>query len=67
MHPEKIAGTEYVTTSREFPVMIKGSKEDIVETISRELLNTKEKRLRIVQAQSKAKLKLLELIKIQTL
>ncbi|MBU0489982.1 MAG: hypothetical protein KKA07_06625 [Bacteroidetes bacterium] len=33
MHPEKVAGLEQITTSREFPIGIKGSKEDILRTI----------------------------------
>jgi len=33
MHPEKICGTEVITTSREFPITIKGTKEDIIRTI----------------------------------
>ena len=64
MHPEKIAGIEVVTTSREFPIMIKGTKEDILQTIGSGLNNAKDKRLRIVKAQAAAKLKLLELIKL---
>ena len=63
MHPEKVAGVEYVTTSREFPIMVKGTKEDIIETISVGLNDNKDKRVRIVKAQATAKLKLLELIK----
>lgn len=34
LHPEKICGKEVVTTSREFPVTIKGTKEDIVQNIN---------------------------------
>ena len=34
MHPEKVAGTEIVTTSIQFPLSIKGTKEQIIETIS---------------------------------
>ena len=33
MHPEKVCGKEYTTSSREFPVMIKGTKEEIIRTI----------------------------------
>lgn len=33
MHPEKICGKEAVTTSREFPITIKGTQDDIVQTI----------------------------------
>ncbi|MBN1416504.1 MAG: hypothetical protein JW973_15475 [Bacteroidales bacterium] len=33
MHPEKVCGKEIVTTSIEFPITIKGSREDIMNTI----------------------------------
>jgi len=33
MHPEKVAGKEYATTSVHFPIMLKGTQENIVETI----------------------------------
>jgi hypothetical protein len=64
MHPEKVAGVEYVTTSREFPIMVKGTKEDIIETTSRVLGVGKDNRVRVAKTQAIAKLKLLELIKI---
>lgn len=63
IHPEKIAGVEYVTTSREFPIMVKGTRDEIIETISLGLNDNKDKRVRIAKAQATAKLKLLELIK----
>ena len=64
MHPEKVAGIEVVTTSREFPITVKGTKEDILQTIGSGLNNYKDKRIRIARAQAVAKLKLLEIIKI---
>ena len=33
MHPEKVCGKEFITTSIEFPITIKGSREDIMNTI----------------------------------
>jgi hypothetical protein len=36
MYPEKVCGKEVVTTSIEFPITIKGSKEDITNTIHTE-------------------------------
>jgi hypothetical protein len=33
MHPEKVAGKEIITSSREFPISIVGTKEDILKTI----------------------------------
>jgi hypothetical protein len=59
MHPEKVAGIEVVTTSREFPIMIKGSKDEIIEAISRGLSDKQDKRIRIVKVQAESKLKLL--------
>ncbi len=37
MQPEKVCGKEVITTSREFPITIKGSKEDIINTITSQL------------------------------
>ena len=65
IHPGKVAGIEYVTTSREFPITVKGTKEDIMETISGGLNDNKDKRVRIVKAQATAKLKQLELTKLE--
>lgn len=33
LHPEKICGKEIISSSRDFPVTIKGSKDDVVNTI----------------------------------
>jgi len=33
LYPEKVCGVEQITTSREFPIQIKGTREDIVKTI----------------------------------
>ena len=33
MHPEKVCGKEVITTSREFPIQVRGTKEDIIHTI----------------------------------
>ena len=33
MHPEKVAGKEIITSSREFPISIVGTKEDIIKTV----------------------------------
>lgn len=62
IHPEKIAGKEVITTSREFPVSIKGYKSDILATIGKTL--KQENRLRVAKAKFEAKLKLLQLMKI---
>lgn len=64
IHPEKVAGIELVTTSINFPITIKGTKEDIERTISKGLENNKDKRIRIAQAKAAAKLKLLQLVEL---
>jgi SNF2 family DNA or RNA helicase len=37
MHPQKVCGEEHITTSREFPIQIRGSKADIIRTIQTHL------------------------------
>jgi hypothetical protein len=64
LHPEKIAGTETITTSINFPLTIKGTKDDIENTIAKGLQDDKQKRIRIVQAKATAKLKLLQLVEL---
>ncbi|MBI5539810.1 MAG: hypothetical protein HY951_07110 [Bacteroidia bacterium] len=34
LHPEKICGKDVISSSREFPITIKGTKEDIIQTIN---------------------------------
>ena len=63
MHPEKIAGIEFVTTSQQFPITVRGTKDDILLTIGNGLYQKMEKRIRVAKAQAVAKLKLLDLIK----
>jgi len=58
MHPEKIAGQELLTTSREFPITIKGTKDEIIKIIS----SDNDKRIRIIKVKALAKLKLLKLL-----
>ncbi len=36
-HPEKICGQEVVTTSLQFPITVKGTKEDIVQAIQKDV------------------------------
>lgn len=66
LHPEKVAGKERITTSRHFPISIKGSKEDILSVIIKTIQSKPDnnKRLRIAKAKAEAKLKLLELLNI---
>lgn len=64
IHPEKVAGKEVITTSREFPISIKGSETDILTTISKTLQPGKKDRVRIARVKADAKLKLLKLMKI---
>lgn len=61
IYPEKIAGTEAVTTSINFPITIKGTKEDIEQTINKGLQDDKQKRIRIAIVKATAKLRLLQL------
>jgi hypothetical protein len=58
MHSEKIAGVEKFTSSREFPITIKGSKVDIHNAINPNHGNFQ---LKLKMQRSKAKLKLLKL------
>lgn len=60
MHPEKVAGSEHITTSREFPISIKGTKEDIIKAIKG---NNEDFafNLQLQKKRAKAKLKILSL------
>lgn len=58
MHPEKLAGVEKITSSREFPITIKGTKADILNTVN---TNDDSFELKLRMQRSKAKLKLLKL------
>jgi hypothetical protein len=68
MHPEKVAGKEVITSSREFPVSIVGTKEDIVKTVKVKSRKSKGKsdsdfqfQLELKRKTAKAKLKLLHI------
>ena len=61
MHPQKIAGEEIITSSREFPITIKGTQEQVIQTI-KPTANSNTKRIRIIRDQAQAKLKLLQLL-----
>lgn len=52
-HPEKIAGVEYETTSRFFPIMVKGTKEDVLR-VTGIPTNDKEKQLKLAKLKAKA-------------
>ncbi|HPE55594.1 MAG TPA: hypothetical protein P5514_12460 [Bacteroidales bacterium] len=66
LHPEKVAGLEYVTTSREFPIMIKGTEEDIIRTVIRPIKNDINKeRIKLAKAKATARKRILELIKLK--
>ncbi|WP_264550445.1 hypothetical protein [Flavobacterium sp. N2820] len=56
-HPEKIAGVEYETTSRFFPIMVKGTKEDVLRVTGvnhNKPTNDKEKQLKLAKLKAKA-------------
>jgi hypothetical protein len=57
LHPEKIAGVEYETTSFYFPIMVKGTKDDVLRVTG---MTTDNKKLALAKAKAKAlKIKLL--------
>lgn len=64
VHPEKVAGIESVTASINFPVTIKGTRDDIEKAISSGMINSKDKRVRIAQVKAASKLKILNLLKL---
>ena len=55
MHPEKLAGEEAISTSREFPLTIKGSREDIEKALKADKTETDKKRPPIHMMKLKAK------------
>lgn len=60
LHPDKIAGVEYETTSFYFPIMVKGTKEDVLRVTGMNNNPDKEIKLRLAKAKAKAiKIKLL--------
>lgn len=50
-HPEKIAGVEYETTSFYFPIMVKGTKDDVLRVTG---MTTDNKKLALAKAKAKA-------------
>jgi hypothetical protein len=59
LHPEKIAGVEYETTSFYFPIMVRGTKEDVLRVTGMSKDNSM-KKLALAKAKAKAiKIKLL--------
>ncbi|MEM6685769.1 MAG: hypothetical protein AAF617_08290 [Bacteroidota bacterium] len=50
-HPEKIAGTEYISTSLYFPIMVNGTKEDVLRVTGMNE-NSKMKRIQIAKAKA---------------
>lgn len=62
LNPKKIAGKILITSSREFPISVKGSKKDIVSTIEKTLSSSDfEFKLKLKKQKAKAKLKLLSI------
>ena len=53
-HPEKIAGVEYETTSFYFPIMVKGTKEDVYRVTGMNSDMDKIKKLTILKLKAKA-------------
>jgi hypothetical protein len=62
IHPTKVAGSEKITTSREFPISIIGSKEDVIKTLSSAKSKSPQKhslmklKAKAINANAKAKL-----------
>ena len=58
LHPGKIAGVEYETTSFYFPIMVRGTKEDVLRVTGINENNgdmqAREKKLRLAKARAKA-------------
>ncbi len=64
IHPEKMAGKEVITSSREFPITIRGTKADIEKTIRRGFTRARMDfsfSMQLKRKSAKAKLKLLTL------
>lgn len=51
-HPEKIAGKEYASTSIYFPLMVKGTKEDVLRVIG--TLKKQHNKIKTIQLKAKA-------------
>jgi hypothetical protein len=62
LYPEKIAGKIQITSSRDFPVSIKGTKQDIISAIENTVSSNDFKfQITLKKQKAKAKLKLLSL------
>lgn len=59
MHPDKVAGQQKVTTSFEFPITIKGTKQDIIQAIKKG--DSVQFNLAVKRKRAKAKLKMMQL------
>ena len=59
LHPEKVAGREIISTSREFPITIKGTKDDILRVLGSD--NQLKFQLALQVKRAKAKLKIMKL------
>ena len=64
LHPEKIAGVEYETTSIFFPKMIKGTKDDVYRVTGMTKNDDKDKRRKLAKAKAIALKIKLQLITI---
>lgn len=48
-HPEKIAGVEVETSSRDFPIQVKGTKDDVLRVTG---MNKANNRIKIARAKA---------------
>jgi hypothetical protein len=62
LHPEKIAGEEVLTTSLQFPLTIKGSKEDILKMFNKAQTTNKKPDMELARARARAMKMQLELL-----
>jgi hypothetical protein len=53
-HPEKVAGTEYETTSIFFPIQVKGTMEDVLRVTGLSKETTDHNKLALAKAKAKA-------------
>lgn len=65
MYPDKVAGTEVICSSREFPIKINGTEDEIIQTLTTtQIPEKKDKRIRMAKARAIARKRSLELMKI---
>jgi hypothetical protein len=64
LHPEKVAGTEKLTTSLHFPVTIKGKREDVERVLKVKNPKPTSNDIALAEAEAEAEIELLNLLKL---